>query len=300
MILESHFLLMVEPLRPRSRTRIAGVVAGALLAGLWGCGAAERESTAAHATWFAAADSVLQTTPFGDRAATIEDPADFARFHLAGDPAEAHDILEDHGAGYVVVAPLSPAELAFFAGLIELPTQDIVDPDRSVIREGLAFYRLMNTRLLLFDGGDAVFITGERDTGGGIGRRLPAVTYLRLIYESPATQSVGQIEVAACKLFEVTESAVLSGSAPPQTVVTASLELVTNTGRAFRYSSVTRADDSGAWRLRWPYATEPVTDSGVRATGDAQVRIGDQAYRRKITEEDVQQGRLVTVDGEPP
>ncbi|ELY96708.1 oligosaccharyl transferase STT3 subunit [Natrialba chahannaoensis JCM 10990] len=93
-------------------------------------------------------------------------------------------------------------------------------------------------------------------------------------------EEIGQRETASVKTYERVEGATLSGTVDDENVsagdvVTATLELETNTGTTFNYTQQGEVDENGAFELTVPYATDDelgvedgYTNSAVEALED--------------------------------
>ncbi|OIB56006.1 oligosaccharyl transferase, archaeosortase A system-associated [Natrialba sp. SSL1] len=93
-------------------------------------------------------------------------------------------------------------------------------------------------------------------------------------------EEIGQRETASVKTYERVEGATLSGTVDDENVsagdiVTATLEIETNTGTTFNYTQQGEVDENGAFELTVPYATDDelgvedgYTNSAVEALDD--------------------------------
>jgi asparagine N-glycosylation enzyme membrane subunit Stt3 len=190
-------------------------------------------------------------------------------YYLAEEP-EASRILDALGARYVLFEYRA------------LPRRDAVGP------------RTVLSRLYFADGG----ATGEAvDVRVRQARRVeldvPAVERHRLVFES-RPKPYGRRRVAGFKVYEHVRGALLAGSAEPGGEVEARLALETNRGRGFEFVARTRADASGRFALRFPYATEGAPPA-VRPASEVELRAGSGVSRTVVREEDVQRGAVVEV-----
>ncbi|MCD4843199.1 MAG: oligosaccharyl transferase, archaeosortase A system-associated [Methanosarcinales archaeon] len=101
------------------------------------------------------------------------------------------------------------------------------------------------------------------------------------------------------KLFEVVRGAVISGEAPDGQRVTISNDIKTNQGRVFTYTQTTTAAN-GSYSLIVPYSTQgPIqgeTNFDTMPTGLYTITAGGISQTVDVREEDVLEGRSVTVD----
>lgn len=98
----------------------------------------------------------------------------------------------------------------------------------------------------------------------------------------------------AYKLFEIVPGAVLEVSAPPRSMVEATLDLETPTPRRFTVVARAIADAKGVARIRVPYATQAALPT--RALGPWRLTTADGGiWRIDVGEEDVTAGRVVPV-----
>jgi dolichyl-diphosphooligosaccharide--protein glycosyltransferase len=101
------------------------------------------------------------------------------------------------------------------------------------------------------------------------------------------------------KTFEHVPGAVIKGSAPAGTKVSAALAVMTNKGRAFVYQQTSASASSGEFTLVVPYSTEGPIASGTnfdtRPLGPYQVSVGDKTYEVRVPEEYVLSGSVITI-----
>jgi dolichyl-diphosphooligosaccharide--protein glycosyltransferase len=126
---------------------------------------------------------------------------------------------------------------------------------------------------------------------------LEALQHYRLVHESetPVT-SDGQKRV---KTFEHVPGAVVQGSAPAGTTVSAGAAIMTNENRAFVYRQSNVTDSSGKFTLVLPYSTEGPIASGTnfdtKPLGPYQISVGDKTYEVRVPEEYVLNGSVITI-----
>ncbi|MCG8590284.1 MAG: hypothetical protein MJE66_13415 [Proteobacteria bacterium] len=148
---------------------------------------------------------------------------------------------------------------------------------------------------LYFDDGQVVerSIAAREGEFRRVRAQVPAVERHRLVYES-APKPYAPSERAGFKVYEHVRGARIVGEAAPGARVSATLTLATERGRRFDFASATRADESGRFSLRVPYAT--VSRSGfVRAASDYRLQWRGQRASVAVSERDVAEGREVAV-----
>jgi asparagine N-glycosylation enzyme membrane subunit Stt3 len=100
--------------------------------------------------------------------------------------------------------------------------------------------------------------------GDGAGARAGSIGGMRLVWEGESTSPDHPLHEERFKLFELVPGAELRVSgAAPGAQVTATVPVLTNTGRTFTWSTRRTADREGSAALRIPYATGP--NATVRA-----------------------------------
>ena len=137
--------------------------------------------------------------------------------------------------------------------------------------------RLPYSRLLELDGSDSP--------------RGPSLRSFRLLHEIPPA---GPEAVSVIKIFEHVPGARLRGRASPHAVVTLSCPLVSDAGRPFTYLATVRADASGVFLARFPYATVG-RNGGTVAAERPTARLGDRVVPFDVTEEQVRGGATVEI-----
>jgi dolichyl-diphosphooligosaccharide--protein glycosyltransferase len=148
----------------------------------------------------------------------------------------------------------------------------------------------MLSRLYFADGAEAVTGVEIRD---GRARRVrgafPAVTRHRLVYETAAKSHAPDPARPGFKVYEHVRGAEIVGAADAGARVEARLELETPR-RSFGWAASTRADLSGRYRLRVPYATGG-SPPPVRPTARYRLRSGSQSSEVAVPEAAVLEGR---------
>ncbi|VVB72685.1 Dolichyl-monophosphooligosaccharide--protein glycotransferase AglB [uncultured archaeon] len=126
---------------------------------------------------------------------------------------------------------------------------------------------------------------------------LEALHHYRLVHESetPVTSS-GQKYV---KIFEHVPGAVIKGTAPAGTNVTAAVVVMTNQNRAFVYQQSNTTDASGQFTLTVPYSTDGPAANGTnfdtKPLGSYQIAICDKTMELNVPEEKVLTGAEIDI-----
>ena len=210
--------------------------------------------------------------PFGNTAEHQRGLARSQAFFGARTEAAAAELCSRLGVRYVLSAHLPVPLLVQQAGL---------DPRR------LAQQRVMATSLHLWRGLRA-------PSGRGPLERFRLVAEFEGPW--PPTLAARMREPCRTLVFECVRGAVVSGLARPGAEVRLRVDLSDSDGRTLRYARAARADATGSYRLRVPYATEGAA-SRYRAAGDAHVTWSDGPHERRaqvaIPEAAVQSGGIV-------
>ncbi len=222
------------------------------------------------------AERPVVVSPFGEFYC-IDHTRDYARFALSTDPDQAKQILQKYSSKYLATRPLSTAEFFFYSRLINR------DPD---LRRPQTLTKIMNSRLLRFTG--SAF---ESDN-----KLYKAAPYLRLEYESRSVMTAGKdVYYPRHKLFQVVPGITFRGSAKPNSMVRAAIDLRTNIGREFGFSNIAHADAQGNWELNFPYSTEVSEETLVKPLNDILLEINEKKYFVKITEKQVLDGFIMNI-----
>lgn len=195
---------------------------------------------------------------------------DAASFNLSADPSSALRILEARRVGFVVLSdPFVNAVLD--QALIGAPPYVLRECGASFGRRfavGEHYEDLVAPRLFYLDG-----LSRPESNVAPIDR-------LRFMYESAS---------GGIKIFGVVKGATLHVSAArPSTPVTASVQLATNRGRQFTWSTSTVTDASGEASVRVPYATGL---NGATVASRWYVSDGTSVAAVDVDEMDVKLGR---------
>jgi asparagine N-glycosylation enzyme membrane subunit Stt3 len=154
------------------------------------------------------------------------------------------------------------------------------------------YFETLHARLAVFDG-------AAIPAGLGV---LPALEGFRLVYESPEAGELvvyqrngAPIVPRHTKVFERVKGARLEGSCAPGEGVSAAVEVETNVGRRFTYSTTAACGASGRFEMRVPYARSITSEMG--AVGAYLLRGGAKHASVLVTESDVEEGRIAKVEG---
>jgi len=164
----------------------------------------------------------------------------------------------------------------------------------------MKYYNTMESKLHIFD------TTGLRNyrlvhestpnpyTSGGNEEKA-----YKSIYNTLNRASLIPVEESGyAKIFEHVKGAMITGNAPPNSIVTLSNTIKTNIGRTVQYKQV--ASSNGTYELIVPYSTlGPIsgqTQFDTKPTGAYTVTAGNISKQVEIGEKDVLEGGTVTLD----
>jgi len=222
--------------------------------------------------------------PFAQAEAHLRGVREAAAFFLDPDPDGAVRRLERLGARYVMVTPLWE-DVEDLARHVGPGGPRLVDaPAGTSRRAAPAFYRTVNSRMLIFDG---LVVTLD-------GVRLSPLRRLRLDFESAAQGEEPGWRGSFCKVFELVPGAKIRGTAGPGAEVELSLYLATNRDRHLTYRDRAVADARGLFEFTVPYATGG-SPGAVRALGPYEVVAPGGRTTVAVSEDDVQGGRALDV-----
>ena len=245
-------------------------------------------------TYFAQRANIAN--PFGLGAWHIRGVLRSARILMDDDAARAAAAIDALSVRYVVLK-LSGGEilsLALVARGKENPFVRVETDASGNRRLKLLepYYETLHGRLAVSDGA-MIEIAG---------RTLPAVTGFRLVHESPEPAFPIQLQgwpapitPPFMKVFERVRGARLEGGCAPGEMVSATVEVGTNAGRRFVYSTTAACGASGHFEMRVPYARSIMGDTG--AVGAYLLRTGAKHASVLVTESDVDEGRRIPVGG---
>jgi hypothetical protein len=220
-------------------------------------------------------------SPFGTDAG--ETPmTDWTRFLFTTDPADAERVLLSRRAGLLLLRNPSHelVGLRGYAPEHQLPPL-LVERDAwrgETVSATSRFPALIVSRLYFGDG-----------AGGADG----SLEFARLVWEGASTRPNHPVREERLKAFELVPGAAVrvEGAAPGAGVV-ATIDVVTNTGRTFTWSTRRIADRGGAVSLRVPYATGA---NGAGRAGACVVSDGSRAALAVIPAEAVETGAGLAV-----
>lgn len=130
--------------------------------------------------------------------------------------------------------------------------------------------------------------SGKEVVIDGTGRTqwIPALTRHRLIYAAPNG-------AGGAWLYEIVRGAVVVGSATPGSLITAELELDSPSGHPRTWTIRQRANETGEFRMRLPYATVGTTTSAFPARGPYRLRSQEGVVEFDVTETAVSNGEIL-------
>ncbi len=148
------------------------------------------------------------------------------------------------------------------------------------------YYNTTYARLYLFDGSDTTTPVNDRVEG---------LAHYRLVHESGGRSDlmVESVNISNVKIFEFVEGAHIVGSCAPGMEVMASVEILSDQGRTFRYVSTAMSDNGGMFNITVPYPTED-SPYNCSAVGDYDVTCGSASIIVSVSEDDVLGGGIVS------
>jgi dolichyl-diphosphooligosaccharide--protein glycosyltransferase len=223
------------------------------------------------------------------------------RFAFAETEEEAYGILSRRRVRYVITIPFYTYAKKGAAILGIDPERWLVDSRRfegefnpSRFEFQLPYFRLVRSRLLLFDGSEYT-LRGES---------IPALQHFRLVFQSTLLhnpmlfgewRSELPRDLRFCKIYEVVPGARITGHAAPLADIRLDIDLRVDGAPRFSYRSSARADRSGRYSFTVPYSTEP--SEGVTAVGPYRIQTGQEETRLvHVSEEAVMTGLEVSAD----
>jgi dolichyl-diphosphooligosaccharide--protein glycosyltransferase len=214
------------------------------------------------------------------------------QFFLTEDETKANRLLDEKKAKYIILTDLTPNLLeygklietdagAYIFRLVNHPPQG---GTQIAFLPTQQFYRLISSRLYLFDG-----IDNETRT---------ALGNYRLVYETANQWNVEQEQVSCLKVFEHVKGATIIGHAIPGTKIRISVPIITNTGREFSYVEEVIADYTGTYKFIVPYSTE---DSPYSTKAKSSYAITWTKQKKpilvEVTERQVIKGEIINLVG---
>ncbi len=213
------------------------------------------------------ADRPVVTSPFGTDVGE-GGMLDWTRFLFTTDDAEAEGVLLSRGVGLLLLRNPSHE----LVGLRGFARSDVPAP-LAVTRDAWAGESVWPTPRY------EALVVSRLYFGDGAGTRAGSIGGMRLVWEAESTRPDHPLHEERFKLFELVAGAELRVSgAAPGALVTATVPVLTNTGRTFTWSTHGTADREGSVALRIPYATGPnaavragvcVVSDGARSTSAA-------------------------------
>ena len=212
-----------------------------------------------------------------------------ALFYLSEEEGLLLDALDRNRLRYVLVFDLE-ASIPEYARLAKRRPADYLVSDPATGRSSPAprLFRTLMGRLALADGSE---VQAGADS-------VPALTGFRLVHESPEIRSglapgpAGDPRNPRVKIFERVPGARLEGSTDPGSEVRVDIQVTTDAGRAFPYTSRTPAAADGIFSVVVPYATG--TSGNVSASA-ARVTTSKCVREIALTEAEVLGGARRTV-----
>jgi len=205
-----------------------------------------------------------------------------AKFFLSNSNDEADAILRDNQAKYVIISN-TLGKLNDFSKILGVPHSNYYSEVQTtsgqivdmINRRGS---QLVSVRLFLNDGMPL--------TGVLLGETPPA--NLRLVYESPGTVDVfGTFKkISRIKIFERVPGAVLYGNAPAGKVIQIEIDLLSNRGRTFTWSTMEKTDMSGRFKVVVPYSTNAQNNPTI-AISKYRVKSSSATYYANVSENDI-------------
>ena len=124
-------------------------------------------------------------------------------------------------------------------------------------------------------------------------------TFYKNLYNQIYSKNLTVAGTGYVKTFEYVEGAVIQGTAAPDADVEVTITIQTNQNRIFNYNQTVKADESGNFSIRVPYSTTgPIageTNFAVKPNGNYTVKSGGAEGKVDVTEDDVLNGKTVTV-----
>jgi dolichyl-diphosphooligosaccharide--protein glycosyltransferase len=214
---------------------------------------------------------------------------DSANFFLAGSEQEAKAIMDKLKVKYVITDNLiSQLPKGKFGAMVALAGKDIENYyDIKTVNKGGTLQTAATPKKEYFN--TQVYKLQELD-GTNLGN-------LRLVHESAVNATENRNKKnSIVKIFEYVPGAKLSGTTTPNQAITASLDLVSNTGRKFTYKNTAVADQAGLFEITVPYSTEN-TGSKIIPASTYSLSSGENvtATGIQVKESDILNGSIIKV-----
>jgi len=124
-------------------------------------------------------------------------------------------------------------------------------------------------------------------------------TFYKQLYNQIYSKTLTASNTGYVKTFEFVEGATITGTAAPNADVELSLTVQTNQNRLFNYNQTVKTDSTGSFSFTVPYSTTgPIageTNFAVKPNGNYIITSGSAEGRVDVTENDVLNGRTVSV-----
>ena len=216
----------------------------------------------------------------------ISHTKDFALFNFSKEENKALSILEKYDSR-IVIMESALLQLPIMAPLIE------EDPSGYISETGILtsqFIKTINGRLYFFDG---TYMTDK----SGKDRHIPAVTSLRLIYETKKQIHTGGFKRPFYKVYERVSGANIVFERPSTSSLhelpVLTTTLMTNTGRKFLYVSKAIDANENFFTIKTPYIA-PGKNGEITALVPYTLSYGIHTIKVVVKEEDIQKGGMVT------
>lgn len=210
--------------------------------------------------------------------------ADVARLYTETDEEKAYSQVSKLGAKYILLGEECMASQFFIMGGDPEEMLVPVSPDnKNANRKANKRQYLSMAVRLYYLNGSAMSISNYNIDGLG---------HFRLLYESKHDANINVTSggtLSYSKIFEVVPGATITGTAAPQSEVSAQVPIRTNRGRTFTYHIRTRSDSKGRYSLRLAF---PTIDSPYEtaATGSYTLSSNGNSLKFDITEREIQEG----------
>ena len=128
-----------------------------------------------------------------------------------------------------------------------------------------------------------------------IGTTVRGLHHFQLYLEGNTKITLFGRRVPQYKIFRVVKGAKLQGNSEPWDDIQLRLDVVTNTGRTFRYELQTKADEKGSFSFTVPYSTS-AHDGPCHAISPYRIKTSSGVMRFKVTNEQVEKAAVITID----
>ena len=188
------------------------------------------------------------------------------RFYASSDPQRALNILDEYRVRYVCLGARPASHWKITAGLLNQPAGYYLSPNDRLRKAAVLS---MHNRLYRFDGSA---IGSPRDM-------LPAIRWMRLVYESPGPRGKrGQ----TVKVFRRTLGVRLTADLPSGAMALIEATIAAGSGRRFFYRDFSQVSARGALDVRFPYCEAPGRHSNVRMIGPVRVKVAGARLAARV------------------